>query len=137
MSELRTRRRVAFSETDAAGLVHFACFFRYFEDTEHALWREAGLSIHSEDSAVGWPRISAACEFHRPLKFEQEFDVTVRITEMARRTISYSGEITREGERIATGQWRIAAVTRQPDGSIRSTDIPAEVAARLKTSDPA
>jgi 4-hydroxybenzoyl-CoA thioesterase/acyl-CoA thioester hydrolase len=117
--------------------VHFACFFRYFEDTEHALWREAGLSIHSEDSAVGWPRISAACEFHRPLKFEQEFDVTVRITEMARRTISYSGEITREGERIATGQWRIAAVTRQPDGSIRSTDIPAEVAARLKTSDPA
>jgi YbgC/YbaW family acyl-CoA thioester hydrolase len=137
MSELRTRRRVAFSETDAAGLVHFACFFRYFEDTEHALWREAGLSIHSEDSAVGWPRISAACEFHRPLKFEQEFDVTVRITAMARRTISYSGEITREGERIATGQWRIAAVTRQPDGSIRSTDIPAEVAARLKTSDPA
>src|SRR5689334_18998682 len=129
MSELRTRRRVAFSETDAAGLVHFACFFRYFEDTEHALWREAGLSIHSGDSAIGWPRISAACEFHRPLKFEQEFDVTVRITEMARRTISYSGEITREGERIATGQWRIAAVTRQPDGSIRSTDIPAEVAA--------
>jgi len=128
---------VAFSETDAAGLVHFACFFRYFEDTEHALWREAGLSIHSGDSAIGWPRISAACEFHRPLKFEQEFDVTVRITEMARRTISYSGEITREGERIATGQWRIAAVTRQPDGSIRSTDIPAEVAARLKTSAPA
>jgi acyl-CoA thioester hydrolase len=128
---------VAFSETDAAGLVHFACFFRYFEDTEHALWREAGLSIHSGDSAIGWPRISAACEFHRPLKFEQEFDVTVRITEMARRTISYSGEITRDGERIATGQWRIAAVTRQPDGSIRSTDIPPEVAARLKTSAPA
>jgi YbgC/YbaW family acyl-CoA thioester hydrolase len=128
---------VAFSETDAAGLVHFACFFRYFEDTEHALWREAGLSIHSEDSAIGWPRISATCEFHRPLKFEQEFDVTVRITEMARRTISYSGEITRAGERIATGHWRIAAVTRQPDGSIRSTDIPAEVAACLKTSDPA
>src|SRR5262245_7643704 len=94
-SEVRTKRRVAFSETDAAGLVHFTCFFRYFEDAEHALWREAGLSIHPEDSSIGWPRIAASCEFHRPLRFEQEFDVVVRIVEMTRRTISYAGEINR------------------------------------------
>ncbi len=134
MSELRTRRRVVFSETDAAGLVHFACFFRYFEDAEHALWRDAGLSIHSEDSEIGWPRVSATCEFHRPLKFEQEFDVSVRVTEVARRTITYAGEITRAGERVATGTWRTACVTRQPDGSLRSTEIPPNVAHRLKPS---
>jgi hypothetical protein len=29
-----------------AGIVHFN-FFRYFEDAEHALWREAGLTIHA------------------------------------------------------------------------------------------
>ena len=125
-------RRVQFSETDAAGLVHFSCFFRYFEDAEHALWRAAGLSIHPEQSPIGWPRVSAACEFHRPLRFEQEFDVAVSISEMSRRTIAYTGTITRGGEKVATGSWKIACVTRLPDGGMKSAEIPASVADRLK-----
>ena len=129
--ELRVTRRVKFSETDAAGLVHFSNFFRYFEDVEHELWRAAGLSIHPEDSPIGWPRVSAACEFHRPLRFEQEFEVAVRIAEMTKRTISYTGEISSDGERIASGAWKIACVSRLPDGTIRSAEIPPDVAERL------
>jgi len=132
-SEVRVRRRVLFSETDAAGLVHFSNFFRYLEDAEHQLWRDAGLSIHGEASPIGWPRVAASCEFHRPLRFEQEFDVIVRIAEMTKRTIAYTGEISRDGERIATGTWKIACVTRLPDGTIRSADIPANVAERLNS----
>ena len=131
-AEKRVRRRVAFSETDAAGIVHFANYFRYFEDTEHALWREAGLSIHAVDSPTGWPRVSASCDYHRPLKFEQEFDVTVRIAEISKRIITYSGEIVSNGEKIATGTWKIACVSKLPDGSMKSADIPAAVAERLK-----
>jgi YbgC/YbaW family acyl-CoA thioester hydrolase len=131
-TELRVRRRVQFSETDAAGIVHFSCFFRYFEDAEHALWREAGLSIHPEHSPIGWPRVTASCEFHRALKFEQEFDVTVRIRELTTRAITYAGEITRDGEKIATGSWKIACVAKQPDGSMKSTDIPEDIARRLR-----
>lgn len=134
MAELQLSRRVQFSETDAAGIVHFSCFFRYFEDAEHALWREAGLSIHPEQSSIGWPRVSASCEYHRPLRFEEEFDVTVRIAEMNKRTIRYEGVITRGGERVATGSWKIACVTKLPDGTMRSTDIPGEIADRLKPS---
>src|SRR2546423_13926804 len=69
-TELRLRRRVQFSETDAAGIVHFSCFFRYMEDAEHALWRANDLRIHTAESAIGWPRVAASCEFHRALKFE-------------------------------------------------------------------
>jgi len=134
ISKVRLQRRVQFSETDAAGIVHFSVFFRYFEDAEHALWREAGLSIHPEESAIGWPRVAASCEYRRPLKFEQVFDVTVRIGEMTKRTIAYIGEITSNGERIATGIWKIACVNRLPDGSMKSADIPADVATRLKPS---
>lgn len=133
-SEHTIRRRVQFSETDAAGIVHFSHFFRYFEDAEHALWREAGLSIHPEASTIGWPRVTASCEYQRPLKFEQVFDVTVRISEMSRRTIAYVGEITRNGERIATGTWKIVCVNKLPDGSLKSADIPADVTSRLKPS---
>ena len=38
------RRRVEFAETDAAGIVHFSVFFRYMEEAEHALWRNAGMA---------------------------------------------------------------------------------------------
>jgi YbgC/YbaW family acyl-CoA thioester hydrolase len=130
--ELRLSRRVLFSETDVAGIVHFSNFFRYFEDAEHELWRRAGLSIHPEKSSIGWPRVSASCEFHRPLKFEQEFEVSVRIAEITRRTIAYDGEITRNGERVATSRWKIACVDRLPDGSLKSAEIPANVAERLR-----
>src|SRR5215468_438341 len=102
-SELRLRRRVQFYETDAAGIVHFSWFFRYMEEAEHALWREAGLSIHPPDSEIGWPRVAASFEFEGALTFEQEFDVTIRIVEINRKTIRYACAI-RQGDRpIASG----------------------------------
>jgi len=60
VSEYRLRRRVQFYETDAAGIVHFSWFFRYMEEAEHALWREAGLSIAPIVADVGWPRVAAS-----------------------------------------------------------------------------
>ena len=126
------KRHVQFSETDVAGIVHFSNFFRYFEDAEHALWREAGLSIHSGESAIGWPRVAASCEYHRPLRFEQEFEVSVVIAELTKRAVRYQGTITRDGERIASGTWKIACVSKQPDGSMRSTEIPASILERLE-----
>lgn len=129
------KRRVVFSETDTAGIVHFSNFFRYFEDAEHALWREAGLSIHAQHSDIGWPRVSASCDYHRPLRFEQEFDVRVAIAEITGRTIRYEGEITRDGERVATTTWKIACVTKLPDGTMRSCEIPLNIAESLKPSE--
>ena len=123
-----------FSETDAAGIVHFSNYFRYFEDAEHALWRDAGLSIHPERSEIGWPRVSASCEYYRPLRFEQEFDVAVRIAEISKRTITYRGDITRGGERVAAATWKIACVNKLADGSMKSTEIPDDVVRRLEPS---
>jgi len=131
-AELHVRRRVAFSETDAAGIVHFSTYFRYFEDAEHALWREAGLSIHPEVSDIGWPRVAASCEYHRPLRFEQEFDISVVIAEITRRTVRYAGTIASRGERVAKATWKIACIAKQPDGSMRSTEIPASILERLE-----
>jgi acyl-CoA thioester hydrolase len=129
-SELQLRRRVQFYETDVAGIVHFSWFFRYMEEAEHALWREAGLSIHPPDSDIGWPRVSASCDFHRALRFEQEFDVSIRITEITRRTISYACVMTQDGQRIASGTLKIACV-RTNGGAMTSIDIPEAIANRF------
>ncbi len=77
-SEYRLKRRVQFYETDMAGIVHFSWFFRYLEEAEHAMWREAGLSI-AGGGGIAWPRVDASFEFHRPLRFEDEFEVHLRI----------------------------------------------------------
>jgi acyl-CoA thioester hydrolase len=130
-TEYRHKRRVQFSETDAAGIVHFSCFFRYMEDAEHALWRENGLRIHQADASIGWPRVAAAFEFHRALKFEQEFDVTIRVAEIGKRTISYTCEIAMDDKRVATGTLKIACVTKLPDGTMKSTEIPEDIARRF------
>jgi acyl-CoA thioester hydrolase len=125
------RRRVQFAETDAAGIVHFANFYRYMEEAEHAMWRDAGLSIEPASSEIGWPRVSAAFEFHRPLRFEDEFDVHVRIVEIAPKTIAYACDVRRAGERIATGTMKIACVRRRPGLPMQAVEIPPAIRARL------
>jgi acyl-CoA thioester hydrolase len=130
-SEYVHRRRVAFYETDAAGIVHFSWFFRYMEEAEHAMWRAAGLSIHPPDSPIGWARVSATCEFNRPLRFEDEFDVAIRIIAISRKTIQYSCVMTKDEVTLATGGMTAICVRTVPNEPLKALDIPPDVAARF------
>ena len=60
--EFKTTQQVEFSDTDMAGIMHFANFFRFMEVTEHAFLRSLGLSVHMEEDGrtIGWPRVRAA-----------------------------------------------------------------------------
>lgn len=131
ISEYVHGRRVQFYETDAAGIVHFSWFFRYMEEAEHALWRAAGLSIHPPDSPIGFARASATCDFKRPLRFEDEFDVTIRIAAISRKTIQYSCVLTKDDVTLATGSMTVICVRNEPNGSIKAMNIPEEIAARF------
>ncbi len=130
-SEYRLRRRVQFYETDAAGIVHFSWFFRYMEEAEHALWREAGLSIAPPDAEIGWPRVAASFDFHHALRFEQEFEVCLRVAEMTQKTIRYTCHLADGDTKIATGSLVIACVRRLPNHSMEPIEIPPEIASRF------
>jgi acyl-CoA thioester hydrolase len=134
LSEYRLRRRVQFYETDAAGIVHFSWFFRYMEEAEHALWRAAGISIHPPQSEIGWPRVGASCEFRRPLRFEDEFEVQLRVAEITRRTMRYACVLAQGDLVVASGELTIACVLKRPNEAMRSIDIPADVAARFQVA---
>jgi YbgC/YbaW family acyl-CoA thioester hydrolase len=135
--EFRLKRRVNFYETDAAGIVHFSWYFRYMEEAEHALWREAGLSIHERASDIGFPRVATSFDFHRPLHFEQEFEVWLRIAAMTKKTIRYSCFLTdgaSDPMKIATGSLTIACVRRLPNHSMTAIEIPTEIASRFQVA---
>ena len=130
-SQHRLRRRVNFYETDLAGIVHFSCFFRYMEEAEHALWREAGLTIARAGEETGFPRVAASCDFHAPLRFEDEFEVWVRVARITRRTLYYTFVMTRGETKIATGSTTVACVRKSPNEPMKAIDLPAEVVARF------
>ena len=130
-SEYTLRRRVLFYEVDSASIVHFSNYFRYMEEAEHAMWREAGLSIVRAQSGVGFPRVAAGFEYHRPLRLEDEFDVHIRIVGISRRSIKYACTLTKGEESIATGSLTVVCVVQQPDKSMKAVPIPPEIVARL------
>ena len=133
-SEYRLTRRVQFYETDAAGIVHFSWYFRYMEEAEHALWREAGISVAARDADVHWPRVAASCDFHDALYFEQEFEVWIRIAAMTGKSIRYTTLMTRGDTAVATGAHTVACVRKLPNQPMRSTAIPPEIVERLQVA---
>jgi acyl-CoA thioester hydrolase len=130
----RYRRRVHFAETDLAGIAHFSTFFRYMEEAEHALWRAAGLTIARAGEETGWPRVAAAFEFKAPLRFEEEFDVTVAIAHVSRRSIQYAFTVTRGATLVGRGTMTSVAVRYGPGEAMSAIDLPADVVARLRAA---
>jgi acyl-CoA thioester hydrolase len=142
----RYARRVQFAETDLAGMVHFANFFRYMEEAEHALWRAAGMSISpslADGSPAGsgpaaaanqlhWPRVAAAFDFKRPLRFEDEFEVQVGIGTVTSRTIQYNHTIRLSEITVGVGTVTAVCVRREADGGMKAVEIPPEILGRLR-----
>jgi acyl-CoA thioester hydrolase len=131
LSEYRLRRRVQFHECDSAGIVHFSWFFRYMAEAEHAMWREAGLSIAPPGADVAFPRVSTSFDFHQPMRFEDEFDVVIRIAAMTDKTIRYTCSILRGDVEVATGVMVVACVSAKPGQPMKAISIPPTIASRF------
>jgi len=114
-----------------AGIVHFSWYFRYMEEAEHALWRSLGIQIAPPGEHIGYPRVSASCDFKASLRFEEEVDVHVRVEAVGRRSLRYGFTLKKGDEIIATGAMTSVCVAKVPGEPLRSMDLPAEVVARL------
>ncbi len=123
-----------FAETDMAGFVHFSCFFRFMEEAEHALWRQAGLSIVPSQAEIGFPRLATSFEYLRPLYFEDEFEVCIRIAEITDKTMRYTCELIRDGEKIGAGSLTMGCVRKVADEPIRMTSIPSDIRDRFEVA---
>jgi acyl-CoA thioester hydrolase len=132
----RTTRRVEFADTDMAGIVHFANFFRYMEAAEVEFLRSLGLSVKMtwQGESLGFPRVAASCDYLRPVTFEDVLDVTVRVQRVGRKSVTYAFEFTKAGEAVARGQVTSVCVRMHPDRSFESVELPAEVRARLESA---
>lgn len=137
--EFKLTRRIEFAETDLAGIVHFANFYRMMEATEHAFFRSLGFSVDTrvEGAHFGWPRVSASCDFSGPLRFEDEVEIHLLVSEVRTRSIRYAFVFRKLPDRIEVARGRMATVCAQVnrlEGRLTAVEIPAEVRAKISAA---
>jgi YbgC/YbaW family acyl-CoA thioester hydrolase len=132
-------REVEFSDTDMAGIMHFANFFRFMEAAEHAFFRSLGLSIHTTNpEPLGWPRVHADCDYRSPLRFEDSVEVRLLDREKREKSIAYLFTVRKvdEPEReVARGTLVVACVKRDnATGKLTGVPIPKVIADKIEVA---
>jgi acyl-CoA thioester hydrolase len=121
------------SETDSAGIVHFANFFVYFEAAEQKLLREVlklDLADRSQDRILRLPRVEAYCQYSSPARFDDLLEVELNIAVIGKSSITYKFSVFNKttSKMSASGRVKVVAV----DGSFRPVEIPTEILELLK-----
>lgn len=140
--EFKAQRRVEFSDTDMAGIMHYSNFFRFMETAEHAFFRSLGLSIaphqfESDGVKIGWPRVHASCDYRQPLRFEDIVEIHLLVAERKSKAITYQMRFNKvdrdERIEVARGKLTVVCVTWDPvSHSMKATHIPEVIAAQIK-----
>lgn len=132
--EFRYTRQVEFSDTDMAGIVHFANFFRFMEAAEHAFYLSLGLSVHTlvAGRVVSWPRVQAECRFRHPLRFEDLVEIHLLVREKKQKSIRYEFIFRKLNEEpvreIARGSITIVCAGKEgPDKPFKAMAMPEEI----------
>jgi len=128
-----TRRRVEFSDTDVAGIVHFSRFFVFMESAEHQFLNALGTSVHAqyEGHVLGWPRLTASCEFIRPARFEDTVDILLSVQRLGRKSVTYDAEFRLGEDLIARGRMTSVCCVLEEGKPPRSVSIPEDLAGRI------
>src|SRR5437660_431211 len=111
-------RIIQFAETDLAGIAHFANFFRWMEEVEHAFFRSVGLSVsmQHDNIHVGWPRVATQCDFFGPVRFEDEIELKLRVQRVGEKSFTYQVEFLHNGRRVALGTTTSVCCAIEPRG---------------------
>lgn len=121
------RRRVQFSETDMAGIVHFANYYKWMEETEHEYFRSLGLNImelQPDGSYIGWPRVNTSCHYEAPVRYGDILDIHLSVERIGFKSLTFYIEFFGEGKRLAYGRAKTACCLCFPNATLKSIEIP-------------
>ncbi|MEM7790013.1 MAG: thioesterase family protein [Verrucomicrobiota bacterium] len=136
--EHTSTRRIEFSETDMAGLVHFSNFFRYMETAERDFFEAAGVDLINSKPGelVGWPRVRAECKFSAPLHFGDTIKIHLAVKSVNDRSIDYQFRIFRQDSptartQVAKGHLSTVFTKLGEDGTLISIDLTDEIREKI------
>ena len=91
---------IAFGDTDASGWMHFPNIFKYVEEAEHAFLRSRGILVFDREQG-GWPRVKVSCDYKRPFKCGDQFEVLLAISKIGASSVSWDFEVLNAAGEIA------------------------------------
>jgi len=99
--------QIEFSQTDMAGIVHFANFFSFMEATEHAFFRSFGNDVHDDDGTrvSGWVRAHAECDYLVPVLYPDLLAIHLRVLRIGTKSLTYGFTF----ESTSTGSAQVVA----------------------------
>jgi len=134
MPPFKTCFRVSWVDTDAAKIVHFSNYFKYFEKAEEELYRTLQFDFGSvaEKYRVILPRVEAWCRYKSPLRFNDLVEIEVSVKELKEKAVKYWFKVynKRSGQLAAEGY--IVAVAADKNLG-KAVEIPEEIAERLRS----
>ncbi len=129
----RTTRRVEFADTDMAGIAHFSNFFRWMESAEVDFLASRGLNVDLgwEGRRLGFPRVSASCDYLKPVTFMDVVEIAVRLERLGAKSVTYAFEFSKGGEPVARGRVTSVCCMVSRENGIEAVEIPEGIRAKL------
>jgi acyl-CoA thioester hydrolase len=137
--QFKIRRLVEFSDTDMAGIVHHAVYFRYMEAAEHAFFRSLGLTVAppKTPASVGWPRVHTEADFSAPLRFEDEVEIQLLVAEKKSKALTYAFRLRKlnasKPYEVARGKITVVCI-KMSNGLMKATSIPKAIADKIQVA---
>jgi YbgC/YbaW family acyl-CoA thioester hydrolase len=137
IGELTLQRRVEFCETDRVGMVHFSNYFRYMDSAVGEFFRALNLPGPlsrywggTHDDELDWPYVSVACDFKKPLGFDDAVDICIRVKRIGTKSLTFEITFRKENEEVAAGQ-AVVVCSKGVRGQPQTVAIPTTIRERL------
>ena len=103
--------RVYYEDTDAAGIVYYANYFRFLERGRTEFLRALGHDQHAMmNEGIAFAVRSATAEFLKPAKLDDLLTVETAIASLGRAQLLFSQRIRRNEELLLDAKIRIACI---------------------------
>lgn len=130
--KFRIDERVRWGDVDAARIIFYGAYIRFFEIAETELFRAAGLSYGKmfDDLDVWLPRAHLECDFRSAAQLDDLLEVAVYVGRVGTKSLRLNFEVRRKGEAalVAEAHFVLVAVKRH---TFESVPLPDELRRRL------
>jgi acyl-CoA thioester hydrolase len=128
----KTSFRVVWADTDAAQVVHYSNYFRFFERAEEEFYRQIGFSFTDTTKRGLWfPRAEAFCRYKKPARFNDLLEVELTVEELKEKSIRIGFRIFNKETAVLLAEGYIVVVAAEKQNG-KATQIPQDIVEKLK-----
>ncbi|HXT63954.1 MAG TPA: thioesterase family protein [Pyrinomonadaceae bacterium] len=122
MNKFTIEERVRWGDVDAAGIIFYGSYIRFFEIGETELFRAVGLPYGKvfDDLNIWLPRVHLECDFHRAAQMDDLLQVSVYVGKIGRTSLRLNFEVRKKNEAgeieeklMATAHFVLVATDRE------------------------